>query len=55
MEEKRGKVKINGYVDGEVWKRFLRTIFEKHGRTSGGAISLTIEDALRTYLESESK
>jgi len=49
------KVKINGYVSPEIWERFIKLVFEKNGRTSGGAISSTIEDAITKYLELESK
>lgn len=45
------KVKINGYVDEELWRRFLEKVFEKYGRTSGGAISSTLEEAIRMYLK----
>jgi len=44
------KIKINGYVRKDLWNRFLRRIFEEHGRTHG-FISSTLEDAISLYLE----
>jgi len=45
------KIKVNGYLREDLWNRFLERVFEEHGRTSGGAISSTLEDAISLYLE----
>lgn len=50
---KKAKVKINGYVREEVWKRFLEVVFKEHGKTSGGALSTSIEKALESYIKEE--
>jgi len=58
MEEKDAnskKIKINGYVRKDLWNRFMERIFEEKGRTSGGAISSTLEDAISLYLEQRSE
>jgi len=49
------KIKINGYLREDLWNRFLERVFEEHGRTSGGAISSTLEDAISLYLEQGSE
>ena len=45
------KIKVNGYIREDLWNRFLERVFGEHGRTSGGAISSTLEDAISLYLE----
>jgi len=58
MEEKDAnskKIKINGYLREDLWNRFMERVFEEHGRTSGGAISSTLEDAISLYLEQGSE
>lgn len=53
MEKKREKVKVNGYITRDVWEDFMKKIFEERGRTSGGAISNTMEQAFKLYMKSK--
>jgi len=43
------KVKINAYIKPEVQKKFMKKVFQENGKTSGGAISSTVEKALTDY------
>lgn len=39
------------YIDGEVWKEFMKYIIKKHGVTHGGVISKEVENAIRLLIE----
>jgi len=37
-------------VKESLWKRFLDKVYSNHGKTSGGAISESVEEALELWL-----
>ncbi len=47
MAEKR---KVTVYIDGNVWKKFLRKVLDKRGMAAGGAISEEVESAIKKYI-----
>lgn len=45
------KIKVSGYVDQGVWSLFLNHVFHEYGKTSGGAISKSLQTALQSYVK----
>jgi hypothetical protein len=38
-------------IRGSLWKRFLDKVYRNHGKTSGGAIRESVEEALELWLK----
>jgi len=47
------KRRLTAYIDEELFKRFIEKVFNKYGKTSGGAISSAVRESITLWLKEE--
>jgi hypothetical protein len=47
----KGKVKTSLRLDPDLWERFIAKVIKTRGKTSGGAITESLEEALELWLK----
>jgi len=49
--EKKKRIKASITVEGGLWAEFMAKVFKRRGKTSGGAVSESLEEAIRLWLK----
>ena len=49
------KIKIQAYVELKTAERFYQTVAKVYGKTSGGAVSKAVEEAIKEWCDAKIK